>query len=164
MRLPSSQTRRLFFGFSCSIMFLVLFAMLVAHNSEAESAGHAGSSINNHPLTIAIPTAIPEPTITFYTKLGFKPSEGLSGELDRVCLEKEGTPYKLEICDTRISPGSLTSGGVSGMSFRVTNLAESVEQLKAKGLVFTETNGIRDGVVYASLKDPNGISIKLFEP
>lgn len=164
MRLQAGHVRRLFFGFSCSIMFLVLFAMLIAHNSEAESAGYAGSSIDNHPLTIAIPTAIPESTITFYAKLGFRASDGLSGALDRVCMEKEGTPYKLEICDTRVTPASTLSGGVSGMSFRVANLADSVEKLKTKGLTFMETNGTRDGVTYASLKDPNGISIKLFEP
>jgi hypothetical protein len=54
-------------------------------------------------------------------------------------------------------------GGVSGMSFRVKDLAGSVQELTGKGLRFVETQGQRDGVTYASLNDPNGISIKLFE-
>jgi hypothetical protein len=79
-------------------------------------------------------------------------------------MEKEGTPYKLEICHNRFADASPLSVGVSGMSFQVKNLATSIRDLKTKGLTFSETDGRRDGVSYASLNDPNGISIKLFEP
>lgn len=164
MRLPAGHARRLFLGFTCSIMFLVVFALLIAHNTEAESSSLARSAVEEYPLTIGIPTCNPEGTISFYKKLGFKATEGLSRGLDIVCMEKEGTPYKLEICHNRFSEAGPLSGGVSGMSFKVKNLAESVQDLRAKGLKFLETNGQRDGVAYASLNDPNGISIKLFEP
>lgn len=164
MSLPSGHARRLFLGFTFSIMFLVVLGLLIAHNTEAESSNFpAKSSLDNYPLTIGIPTANPELTINFYTKLGFRAAEGFSGGLDKVCMEKEGTPYKLEICHNRFSEAGPLSGGVSGMSFRVKNVPTSVEDLTRKGLRFIETNGTRDGVVYASLNDPNGISIKLFE-
>jgi catechol 2,3-dioxygenase-like lactoylglutathione lyase family enzyme len=164
MRLPAGHARRLFLGFTCSTMFLVVFALLIAHNSEAESSYYGGASVEDYPLTIAIPTCIPEETITFYRKLGFKTAEGLSGGLDTVRMEKQGTPYKLEICHSRFSQAGVLTGGVSGMSFRVASLEESVGELKSKGLRFRETHGNRDGVRFASLQDPNGISIKLFEP
>jgi hypothetical protein len=164
MKLPAGHARRLFLGFTCCIMFLVVFALLIAHNTEAESSSFAGSQVENYPITIGIPTSIPEDTINFYRKLGFKTSEGLSGGLDVVCMEKEGTPYKLQICHNRFSEAGSLAGGVSGMSFRVKDLAGSVGELKKKGLSFVETNGKRDGVTYASLTDPNGISVKLFEP
>jgi len=144
-------------------MFLVVFALLIAHNTEAESSNLAGSLVEEYPLTIAIPTSDPEITIEFYRKLGFRPSEGLSRGLDVLCMEKEGTPYKLEICHSRLSEAGPLMGGVSGMSFRVKDLSGSVRDLKGKGLRFVETQGQRDGVTYASLNDPNGISIKLFE-
>jgi catechol 2,3-dioxygenase-like lactoylglutathione lyase family enzyme len=164
MRLPAGHAGRLFLGFSCSIMFLVVFALLIAHNSEAVSSSISNSSAEDYPLTIGIPTNNPEQTIDFYRKLGFKASVGLAGGLDVVCMEKQGTPYKLEICHNRFSESGPVSGGVSGMSFEVINLVDAVGKLKDKGLQFVETSGIRDGVRYASLKDPNGISIKLFEP
>ena len=164
MKLPAGHARRLFLGFTCSIMFLVVFALLIAHNSEAESSNIGKSSVEDYPLTITIPTPNPEGTISFYHKLGFKSVEGLAGGLDIVRMEKEGTPYKLEIFHNRVArPGSV-SGGVSGMSFQVPNLSASVAALRNKGLRFRETSGTRDGVTYASLQDPNGISIKLFEP
>jgi hypothetical protein len=165
MRLPAGHATRLFFGFACSIIFLVVFALLIAHNSEAESADFTRSSIEQYPLTIPIPTSNPDLTIGFYKKLGFTTSEGFSKGLDIVCMEKEGTPYKLEICHNTLlsGPGPL-AGGVSGMSFRVGNLNASVKELKTKGLNFLETEAQRDGIKYASLKDPNGISINLFEP
>ncbi|HMK33936.1 MAG TPA: VOC family protein [Desulfomonilaceae bacterium] len=164
MRLPAGHARRLFLGFTCSIMFLVAFALLIAHNTEAESSSFAGSAVEEYPLTIGIPTSNPEGTINFYKKLGFKTTEGLARGLDIVCMEKEGTPYKLEICHNRFSEAGPLAGGVSGMSFRVKNLTESIQDLRKKGLRFVETEGRRDGVTYASLNDPNGISIKLFEP
>lgn len=165
MTLPAGHARRLFLGFTCSIMFLVVFALLIAHNTEAESSALSRSAVEDYPLTIGIPTSNPEGTITFYKKLGFSPSEGLSKGLDVVCMEKEGTPYKLEICHNRFAEaGPLMSGGVSGMSFKVKDLAASIQDLKTKGLIFSEADGKRDGVNYASLNDPNGISIKLFEP
>ncbi len=34
MRLPAGHARRLFLGFTCSIMFLVVFALLIAHNMK----------------------------------------------------------------------------------------------------------------------------------
>jgi len=165
MRLPGGHAARLFFGFAFSTVFLVVFAILIAHNSEAESSDFARSSIEQYPLTIPIPTSSPDLTIGFYKKLGFTTSEGFSKGLDIVCMEKEGTPYKLEICHNTSSfgPGPL-AGGVSGMSFRVGNLNASVKELKTKGVKFLETDAQRDGIKYASLKDPNGISINLFEP
>lgn len=164
MTLPAGHARRLFLGFTCSIMFLVVFALLIAHNTEAESSALARSPVEDYPLTIGIPTSNPEGTINFYKKLGFNPSEGLSKGLDVVCMEKEGTPYKLEICHNRFAESGPLSGGVSGMSFKVRDLGTSIRDLKTKGLIFSETNGKRDGVNYASLNDPNGIIIKLFEP
>lgn len=164
MRFPAGHARRLFLGFTCSIMFLVVFALLIAYNSEAESSSFQKSSLENYPLTIGIPTADPEGTIRFYKMLGFKIVENFSGGLDKVCMEKKGTPYKLEICHNKFSEAGPLAGGVSGLSFRVGNLDDSVEELKSKGLSFVETSGKRDGVSYASLNDPNGISIKLFEP
>lgn len=163
MRLPAGHARRLFLGFICSIMFLVAFALLIAHNTEAGSSDFSNSRVEDYPLTIGIPTPNPEETIEFYKKLGFRATEGISRGLDIVCMEKEGTPYKLEICHNRFSETGPVMGGVSGMSFRVNDLGEAVRNLKSKGLRFTEVEGKRDGVVYASLNDPNGISIKLFE-
>ncbi|MBM3299148.1 MAG: hypothetical protein FJY85_04255 [Deltaproteobacteria bacterium] len=164
MRLPAGHATRLFVGFSCSIMFLFVLGSLIAYNTEAESSSLARSSIDEHPITIGIPTDHPEITIEFYKKLGFKTSPGLAGRLDVVSLEKEGTPYKLEICHTKSSETGPPAVGVSGMSFRVDNLRASVENLRSKGLQFIETSAERDGVACASLKDPNGISIKLFQP
>jgi len=164
MRLPAGHARRLFLGFTCSIMFLVVFALLIAHNTEAESSSNSSrTAVDDYPLTIGIPTANPELTIKFYRTLGFSITEGISRGLDIVCMEKEGTPYKLEICHDKFSESGPFNGGVSGMSFKVRDLASSVKELSAKGLRFSETEGQRDGVVYASLNDPNGISIKLFE-
>ncbi len=163
MRLPAGHARRLFLGFSCSIMFLVVFALLIANNTEAVSSSISKSPVEDYPLTIGIPTDNPEMTIDFYRKLGFRTTEGLSGDLDVVCMEKKGTPYKLEICHNRFSEAGPLSGGVSGMSFEVECLVDAVDHLKNKGLKFVETSGTRDGVRFASLRDPNGISIKLFE-
>lgn len=162
-KLPAGHARRLFLGFTCSIMFLVAFGLLIAHNTEAESASFTRSTLDDYPLTIGIPTADPERTINFYTKLGFKQSPNFTGGLDKICMEKEGTPYKLEICHNRFSEAGPLAGGVSGMSFKVKDLSSSVEELKRKGIKFVETQGTRDGVNYASISDPNGISIKLFE-
>ncbi len=164
MSLPTGHARRLFLGFTCSIMFLVVFAVLVAYNTEAESSSYVKSTVDEYPLTIGIYSASPEETITFYKKLGFRTSEGLSKGLDVFSMEKEGTPYKLDIFHNRSVSQAELAGGVSGMSFKVNDLAESVRELQKKGLRFVETDGQRDGVNYASLNDPNGISIKLFQP
>ncbi len=164
MRLPAGHARRLFLGFTCSIMFLVVFALLIAYNTEAESSNISRTVVDDYPLTIGIPTPNPEATIGFYKKLGFTTTDGLSRGLDIICMEREGTPYKLEICHNRFCEAGPYAAGVSGMSFRVRNLTHSVKDLKAKGLSFTETHGKRDGITFASLMDPNGISIKLFEP
>jgi hypothetical protein len=59
-------------------MFLVVFALLIAHNTEAESSSLSGSGVEDYPLTIGIPTCNPEGTISFYKKLGFKTTEGLA--------------------------------------------------------------------------------------
>ncbi|MCA1961168.1 MAG: VOC family protein [Desulfomonile sp.] len=163
MRLPSGHVRRLFLGFTCSIMFLVVLAILIAYNTDAESSAHSGAVIKERTLPIAIATSKPEETIDFYKKLGFKTSLGLSGELDMVCLEKEGTPYKLEICHTKSIDAGIGSGGVSGLSFRVTDLSTQIQELKAKGFTLSVTRFGTDGISYASLTDPNGINIKLFE-
>ncbi len=114
MRLPAGHAKRLFLGFTCSIMFLVVFALLIAHNSEAESSNISKSAVEDYPLTITIPTPNPEGTISFYHKLGFKSVEGLSGGLDVVRMEKEGTPYKLEIFHNRLG----RAGSLTGRSFR----------------------------------------------
>jgi catechol 2,3-dioxygenase-like lactoylglutathione lyase family enzyme len=142
----------------------VVFAVLVAYNTEAESSSYIKSTVDEYPLTIGIYTANPEETIKFYKKLGFRSSEGLTKGLDVFSMEKEGTPYKLDILHNRYVSKEELSGGVSGMSFRVNDLSESVRELQTKGLQFVETDGQRDGVNYASLNDPNGISIKLFQP
>ncbi len=164
MSLPAGHVRRLFLGFTCSIMFLVVFAVLVAYNTEAESSSYVKSTVDEYPLTIGICTANPEETISFYKKLGFRSSEGLSKGLDVFSMEKEGTPYKLDILHNQSANKVDLSGGVSGMSFKVEDLSEAVRDLQKKGLIFMETDGQRDGVNYASLSDPNGISIKLFQP
>ncbi len=163
MRLPGGHAVSLFFGFACSTIFLVVFALLIAHNSEAESSEYTESSIEQYPFTIPISTSDPDLTIGFYKKLGFTTSEEFSKGLNTVCMEKEGTPYKLEICHNMFTGSAALSGAVSGMSFRVGNLGISVKELKNKGLIFVETEGQRDGIKYASLKDPNGININLFE-
>ncbi len=164
MSLPAGHAKRLFLGFTCSIMFLVVFALLIAHNTEAESSSFMKSSIEDYPFTINIPTAQPEPTIDFYRRLGFKPSDGLSSSLDVYSMEKEGSPYKLEIVYTSSPKEKGIGKSVPGMSFKVANLESSVKRLQSTGLRFVETNGRRDGVNCASLLDPNGISVKLFEP
>ena len=164
MKLPAGHARRLFLGFTCSIMFLVVFALLIAHNSEAESSNYAKAAVDDYPLTIPISTVNPEGTISFYKKLGFKTTDGLSSGLDVVRMEKQGTPYKLEICHSNSADSRHHASGVSGMSFRVNDLHAAVAALQGKGLRFQETSGKRDGVSCASLLDPNGISIKLFEP
>ena len=163
MRLPAGHVTRLFLGFTCSTMFLVLFAVLVAHNTEAGPSNPTMTVTNEPALTIAIPTAKPVETIHFYNKLGFRTVPGLTGGLDTVSMEKEGTPYKLEICHNRFSESGPVVGGVSGLSFRVSDLSEQMRDLKGKGLSFVETGGNGDVSSCASLKDPNGISIRLFE-
>ena len=164
MRLPAGHARRLFLGFTFSIMFLVVFALLIAHNTEAESASFTKTAIEDYPLTVGIPTGNPEGTIDFYRKLGFKATASFSRGLDVVCMEKEGTPYKLEICHNKFSEAGPLNGGVSGMSFRVKDLSEAIRELQHNGLTFVQTKGLRDGVSFASLKDPNGISVNIFEP
>ncbi len=163
MKLPAGHARRLFLGFTCSIMFLVVFALMIAYNTEAESSNYRRAAVEEYPLTITIPTAKPQLTIQFYSKLGFNEAEGLSGGLDVVCMEKEGTPYKLEIRHNKYSAAGPLVGGVSGMSFQVDDLDGSVRRLQAKGLTFSETRNAMEGVPYASLKDPNGISVNLFQ-
>jgi catechol 2,3-dioxygenase-like lactoylglutathione lyase family enzyme len=164
MKLPGGYARRLFLGFTCSIMFLVVFALLIAYNAEAVSSSYAGRAGEDNPLTVAIPALDPEETIGFYKKLGFKDAPGMSRGLDIVCMEREGTPYKLEIWHFRSSDAVAVSGGVAGMSFRVDNLGSAVKELQTKGVCFTETRGRKDGLSYASCKDPNGIDIELFQP
>jgi len=144
-------------------MFLVALAILIAHNTDAVSSADPGSINKERTLPIAIATSKPEETIDFYRKLGFKASLGLTGELDVVCMEKEGTPYKLEICHTKSVEAGPAVGGVSGMSFRVQDLPTQIRELRAKGFALSDTRFGTDGVSYASLTDPNGINIKLFE-
>jgi catechol 2,3-dioxygenase-like lactoylglutathione lyase family enzyme len=163
MRLPNGHAKRLFLGFTCSIMFLVLFALLVAHNTEAESSSPAVSVAKEKALAIAIPTLKPIETIEFYKKLGFRAASDLTGELDVVCMEKPGTSYRLVISHSRSSAAGPLSGGVSGMSFRVNDLSAQITGLEAKGLNLSEISHGQDGIRFASLKDPNGINVKLFE-
>lgn len=163
MKLPSGHAKRLFIGFTCCISFLVVFALLIAHNTEAVSSNYSSPGSDQYPLTIAIPTPHPQETIRFYQKLGFKETPGLSRSLDVVCMEKSGTPYKLEIYHNRFSEEGPGGSGVSGMSFPVISVIDTVSELSRKGLTFSVTNGKRDGVRFASLNDPNGIQIKLFE-
>ena len=164
MRLPAGHAKRLFLGFTCSIMFLIVFALLIAYNTEAESSSFMKSSVEDYPLTINIPTAQPEVTIEFYRRLGFRASDGLSSGLDVYSMEKEGSPYKLEILYMEATDTKSSKNSVSAMSFRVGNLEDSVKRLESKGLRFVERSGKRDGVSYASLVDPNGINVKLFQP
>ncbi|MEJ2716033.1 MAG: VOC family protein [Deltaproteobacteria bacterium] len=163
MRLPNGHAKRLFLGFTCSIMFLVFFALLVAHNTEAESSSPVVSVAKEKALAIAIPTSKPIETIEFYKKLGFNAASDLSGELDAVCMEKPGTSYRLVISHSRPSAAGPLSGGVSGMSFRVQDLAAQIRGLKGKGLNLSEVSQGADGVTFASLRDPNGINVRLFE-
>ncbi len=164
MKSPGGYARRLFLGFTCSIMFLVVLAILMAHNTEAESSGRARTAVEEFPLSVVIPTSDPEATIGVYQKLGFKSAPGFTRSLDVVCLEREGSPYKLEICHNRFSEAGPLKAGISGMSFPVRNLRTSVDDLRCRGLSFSETCGSREGFTFASLKDPNGINIRLFEP
>ncbi|MFA6221857.1 MAG: VOC family protein [Desulfomonilaceae bacterium] len=164
MRLPAGHAKRLFLGFTCSIMFLIVFALLIAYNTEAESSSFMKSSVEDYPLTINIPTAQPEVTIEFYRRLGFRASDGLFSGLDVYSMEKEGSPYKLEILYMEATDTKSSKNSVSAMSFRVGNLEDSVKRLESKGLRFVERSGKRDGVSYASLVDPNGINVKLFQP
>ncbi len=164
MSLPAGHARRLFLGFTCSIMFLVVLALLIAYNTEAESSSFIKSSVEDYPFTINIPTTQPERTIEFYKRLGFKPADGLSSSLDVYSMEKEGSPYKLEILYASFHKASGVGKSVPGMSFKVSNLESSVRSLESKGLRFIERSGKRDGINCASLLDPNGINVKLFEP
>ncbi|MGC8658569.1 MAG: VOC family protein [Desulfomonilaceae bacterium] len=164
MRLPAGHAKRLFLGFTCSIMFLIVFALLIAYNTEAESSSFVKSSFEDYPFTINIPTAQPELTIAFYRQLGFRTSDGLSSGLDVFSMEKEGTPYKLEIIYKRSPHRDSANNSVPGMSLKVESLTKSISELEAKGFHFVEKNGTMDGVNYASLVDPNGISVKLFQP
>ncbi len=164
MGLPGGHAGRICLGFLCSIMFLVVFGMLIAYNSEAESSKYTAFSSTEHPLTITIPASDPEGTIEFYKKLGFRSVPNLGGDLDVVSMEKKKTPYKLQICHNRLSEKGPLAGGVSGMTFSVDNLSETVQELQSKGITLslgsrTDENGAR----CASLKDPNGIVIKLSE-
>jgi hypothetical protein len=145
-------------------MFLVVLALLIAYNTEAESSSFIKSSIEDYPFTINIPTTQPERTIEFYKRLGFKPSDGLSSSLDVYSMEREGSPYKLEILYASSHKASSVGKSVPGMSFKVSNLESSVRNLESKGLRFIERSGKRDGINCASLLDPNGINVKLFEP
>lgn len=163
MTLPNGHARRLFIGFSCSLMFLAAFALLVAHNTEAGPSTHSKSITDNHLLTIGIAANDPQETIDFYKKLGFRDALGLSDDIDIVCMKKDGTPYKLEIWHSQLPKTGSVSAGVSGMRFPVDDLVAAMVQLKKKGLSIVETYGKTDGVRYASLKDPNGIHIRLFE-
>ena len=52
MRLPNGHVKRLFLGFTCSIIFLVIFALLVAHNTEAESSSPAASVAKEKALAL----------------------------------------------------------------------------------------------------------------
>jgi hypothetical protein len=161
MKLAGGHVKRLFVGFTCSIMFLVVFALLVAHNTEAESSTNPETPANQNALKIAIPTARPEETIAFYKKLGFKAVPKWEGNLDVVSMERGGSPYTLEICHNRYSEVGPVVGGVSSLSFPVRNISNEIATLRAKGVNFSETP--RRGADCASLSDPNGIKIRLFE-
>ncbi len=163
MRLPAGHAKRLFLGFTCSIVFLAAFTVLVAHNTKAESAGRIEQGVDEHSLTIAVPTSKPEDTISFYKKLGFRAIPSLSGGLDSVRMERKGTPYKLEICHDRFSEAGPTKGGVSGLSFPVADLTVELRKLEAQGLSLSEPLTIRNGTCCAALRDPNGIVISLFQ-
>ena len=163
MGLPGGHAGRICLGFACSIMFLVVFGMLVAYNTEAESSKYAALSSTEHPLTITIPASDPESTIDFYKMLGFRSVPNLTGDLDVVSMEKKNTPYKLQICHNRLSEAGPLSGGVSGMTFRVDSLSRIVSELQAKGLSLDMESRTENDRRFASIKDPNGIVIKLTE-
>jgi len=163
MKLPAGNVRRLFLGFTCSIMFLVVFAVLIAYNTKAESSSYSKPVAGERALAISIPTAKPMETISFYKGLGFKTVPGLAGELDVVCLAKEGTPYKLEIYHNKFSNAGRSAGGVSGLSFQVADLPQEVKDLRSKGFSFSDQFHGSHGNGWALIRDPNGIDIKLFE-
>ncbi|MFC1835229.1 VOC family protein [Thermodesulfobacteriota bacterium] len=163
MKVPVGHIKRLLYGFTFSIGFLVVFAMLVAHNTEAESSSYTSTTVKDHPLVIAVPTPDPQETISFYSKLGFRSTPDLTGGLDVVCMKREGSPYKLEICHNRFSQAGPVAGGVSALSFPVEDLAAAVKSLKERGICFRETLIKSNGGKCASLEDPNGISIRLFQ-
>ena len=164
MKLPGGHAKRLFIGFICSIGFLSLFAVLVAHNTEADSTNTIALSGFEYPLTIQIPTPQPQETIEFYKKLGFNMNTSLSGGLDVVCMEKGGTPYKLEIYHQKYSkPGQ--EKPASGFSFPVGNLTKIIQELTSKGVCSVKPLLKRDefGSLSASLSDPNGVSITMYQ-
>jgi predicted enzyme related to lactoylglutathione lyase len=163
MKLPAGHARRLFLGFICSVSCLVLFAVLVAYNTDAQSSNQASDARKEASLAISIPASKPEETIAFYQKLGFKSVAGLNGPLDVISMERKGTPYKLEICHNRLSEAGPIEGGVSSMSFVVSDLAAKINELQRVGVSVSDTGVKDDGCRYASLSDPNGIRIKLLE-
>jgi catechol 2,3-dioxygenase-like lactoylglutathione lyase family enzyme len=161
MKLAGGHAKRLFVGFTCSIMFLVVFALLVAHNTEAESSNNPQTLAGENALKIAIPTARPEETIAFYKKLGFKATPRWDGNLDVVSMERGGSPYTLEICHNKYSEAGTVVGGVSSLSFPVRDISREIAKLRARGIDFSEIP--QTGADCASLSDPNGIKIRLFE-
>ena len=164
MKLPGGHAKRLFIGFICSIGFLTLFAVLVAHNTAADSTNTIVASSFEYPLTIHIPTPHPQETIEFYKKLGFNMNTSLSGGLDVVCMEKGGTPYKLEIYHQKHAKQGQDKLA-SGFSFPVGNLYQVVEELESKGVCTIKPRVKKDkfGSLSASLHDPNGVSITMYQ-
>jgi predicted lactoylglutathione lyase len=165
MKLPGGHAKRLFIGFICSIGFLSLFAVLVAHNTEADSRNNITASVFEYPLTIRIPTPYPQDTIEFYKKLGFNVNTSLSGDLDTVCMEKGDTPYKIKIFHRKRSEKTRNGEMSPGFSFPVQSLNQALQNLQAKGACPIKPLMKRDeyGSVSASLKDPNGVKITLYE-
>jgi predicted enzyme related to lactoylglutathione lyase len=162
MSMPGGHAKRLFLGFVCSITFLVLFALLIAYNSEAESSGPVTNYIEPHPLVVSIPAMDPQETINFYKDLGFRHSQDISKGLDIVSMEKDGAPYKLEIWHSASLTPQETPKVVSGLSFPVKDLATTLSRLKSNGKWQVKEDGFEDGKV-AFLRDPNGIEVKLIQ-
>ncbi len=163
MSLPVQHGKRLFVGFTCSVIFLIVFAMLIAYNTEAQSSAINSSLTDNRPFSVTIPTADPIETIRFYKKLGFMISDKEDLGPDAVCMEKTGTPYLLKICHNRFSETGPLTDSVSGLTFRVDDLSACVKDLEAKGVCLGQSTVIDNTMAFASLKDPNGITIELLQ-
>ncbi len=162
MSMPEGHAKRLFLGFVFSITFLVMFALLIAYNSEAESSSQIYKKVEARPLVISIPACDPQETISFYKDLGFHLSDDISTGFDIVCMEKQDTPYKLEISHTASFDSANIPKVVSALSFPVDNLAKAISKLRKKGKSDISEKFTFQGKM-ASLRDPNGIEIKLIQ-
>jgi catechol 2,3-dioxygenase-like lactoylglutathione lyase family enzyme len=162
MSMPGGHAKRLFLGFVFSITFLVLFALLIAYNSEAESSSQMARPLEAHPLVVSIPAVDPQRTIDFYKDLGFRQSQDIGKGLDTVCMERDGAPYKLEIWSLGVLESKDSHKVVSALSFPVNDLSETLTKIRNIGKWEVREGRLAEGPA-AFLKDPNGIEVKLIQ-